>query len=273
MVEIHVIDFHQDRRKYIARLLKTFYNDDKVKDFDKIKIWRQNFDKFPDKLLLFLHSSNDNGQGKECLELLEDIVNHNIGKDLKILLYSGGAPKNWSIIEKLKKTVYEIKLTNYKKWSFKWFFEKWKNRMNLPHDLAIIDLNLSLLLYRIAHLFLPLDIDLMGICEVLGSDFEPPEGKNKEVWAANYYNEAFGKESPKDKFKKLVEEAREIINELAPDDKKEEILKQFKNTPDLTEFNSGMSGFMSYAKNPEQNPFHKWFCEVTEKLENLLQNS
>jgi len=130
----------------------------------------------------------------------------------------------------------------------------------------------SLLLHRIAHLFLPLDIDLMGICEVLKDNFKPPQGKTKEEWAGEYYNEAFKNTSPQDKFKKLCNQAKEEVKQLRLDNK-DEILKMFNcdninlGLPDKFDIDK----FKKWAKNPEQNPFHQWFCEVMQKLEKMKE--
>ncbi len=131
---------------------------------------------------------------------------------------------------------------------------------------------LTLLLHRIAHLFLPLDIDLMGICEVLKDDFKPPQDKTKEKWAEEYYNEAFKNTSPKDRFKNLCDQARkEIERAKLEDDKKEAILQMFNcdniNLGLPNEFD--IDKFKKWAENPEQNPFHQWFCNVMQKLEEI----
>ena len=131
---------------------------------------------------------------------------------------------------------------------------------------------LPLLLHRIAHLFLPMDIDLMGICEVLKDDFKPPQGKTKEKWAEEYYNEAFKNTSPKDRFKNLCDQARkEIERAKLEDDKKEAILQMFNcdniNLGLPNEFD--IDKFKKWAENPEQNPFHQWFCNVMRKLEEI----
>jgi len=128
--------------------------------------------------------------------------------------------------------------------------------------------------HRIAHLFLPMDIDLMGICEVLKDDFKPPHSKGKEEWAKEYYREAFNGTSPKDRFKNLCDRARnEIEKAELDDDKKEAILQMFNcdninlDLPDDFDVNK----FREWAKNPEQNSFHQWFCKVMEELEKMKE--
>jgi len=130
---------------------------------------------------------------------------------------------------------------------------------------------LTLLLHRIAHLFLPIDIDLMGICEVLRDDFEPPQSKTKEKWAEEYYNEAFNDTSPQKRFKELCEQAKNEIESMKlDDDKKQKILQMLCDNKNLgLPDKPDIAKFKDWAKNPEENPFHQWFREVMEVMEEL----
>lgn len=127
--------------------------------------------------------------------------------------------------------------------------------------------------HRIVHLFLPLDIDLMGICEVLKEDFKPPEGKNKEEWAKEYYDEAFKDASPKYKFEELCNQVKaEVENTELDNDKKGKILQMF-NYDDM-DWNLP-SGFKidEFQQLAEKNPFHQWFCGVMKELEKMREES
>jgi len=125
--------------------------------------------------------------------------------------------------------------------------------------------------HRIAHLFLPLDIDLMGICEVLKDDFRPPQGKTKEEWAKEYYNEAFENTSPKNRFEELCKQAKEEVeNTGLNDDKKQKNLQIFNCDLDLLD-KLDINEFKKWAKNPEQNPFHEWFYKVMDELEKMKE--
>ncbi len=130
---------------------------------------------------------------------------------------------------------------------------------------------LTLLLHRIAHLFLPIDIDLMGICEVLRDDFEPPQSKTKEKWAEEYYNEAFNDTSPQKRFKELCEQAKNEIESMKlDDDKKQKILQMLCDNKNLgLPDKPDIAKFKDWAKNPEENPFHQWFREVMEELKRI----
>lgn len=155
---------------------------------------------------------------------------------------------------------------------------------------------LTLLLHRIAHLFLPLDIDLMGICEVLR------EGRENDTEA--YFNEAFSdsNHNPGEKIEKLLkritdkEDADNIFKEEKfkdlPDDlkniiktiltqkfkikineKEEEMnIDDIKKRLDKNEFESCEKIFKDWARNPEENPFHQWFCKVMKELEKFRAN-
>ena len=135
----------------------------------------------------------------------------------------------------------------------------------------LMDFLLTLLLHRIAHLFLPIDIDLMGICEVLRDDFEPPQSKTKEKWAEEYYNEAFNDTSPQKRFKELCEQAKNEIESMKlDDDKKQKILQMLCDNKNLgLPDKPDIAKFKDWAKNPEENPFHQWFREVMEVMEEL----
>ena len=133
--------------------------------------------------------------------------------------------------------------------------------------------DIALLSHYIVHLFLPLDIDLMGICEVLKEDFKPPEGKNKEEWAKEYYDEAFKDASPKYKFEELCNQVKaEVENTELDNDKKGKILQMF-NYDDM-DWNLP-SGFKidEFQQLAEKNPFHQWFCGVMKELEKMREES
>jgi len=154
---------------------------------------------------------------------------------------------------------------------------------------------LTILLHRIAHLFLPMDIDLMGICEVL------KERRNSD--AETYFNEAFSdcNYNPGGKIEKLLKritdekrednifkeeklkdlpdefknKVKEIIRQkfkIKRNNKEKEIeIKDIISQLNKKEFKDLEGTLQNWAKNPEQNPFHQWFCEVMQKLEKMKE--
>ncbi len=118
--------------------------------------------------------------------------------------------------------------------------------------------HLRLLTHSIAHLFLPLDIDLMGILDVLR--------KGDESKAEEYYKEAFDSRSPCSIFKDLHKKAEDEINKI-PDDMKRKICSYLNNFKDEDIPNS-FDDLMNWAKE-DKNPFHDWFCALMNELEKL----
>lgn len=111
---------------------------------------------------------------------------------------------------------------------------------------AIISNLLSILKHRIAHLFLPIDLDLQGITEVLYS--QKDEGKAKE-----YFIEAFSKK----KLCQKLKEAKKIVN--GDKSASEDMLKK------------GIKGVVGVdsIKDEEQKKSVK---EILEQIESLLNN-
>ena len=166
-------------------------------------------------------------------------------------------------------------------------YEELKKNLETEEDIKkrIIH-QLTLLLHRIAHLFLPMDIDLMGILEVL------KESRVED--AASYFEEAFTVEenNPK-KLKSPAEIIDEKLNKIENgqifeglnlDDtiKKEVIncIKKPKNNLEIEnvkeqlnkkDFGKFKNEFGKYVEDPEQNPFHQWFCGMMEKLEKMKE--
>jgi len=124
-------------------------------------------------------------------------------------------------------------------------------------------LNPLLLAHCIAHLFLPLDIDLQGISEVLKS--------NDENWAEQYYNDAF-KNKGRSRLESKIEEAKKLIEKF-PGDKKSEILK-FLDKNELKEVKNALKNWENTKRLlKEKNLFHSWFCELMKCLESLRKES
>jgi len=117
------------------------------------------------------------------------------------------------------------------------------------------------LTHQIARLFLPLDIDLQGISEVLK--------RNDEKQARQYYNEAFGNNG-KDIVESKIDEAKNLIEELpVPNDKKKYILQLFEDN-ELKKVKKALQNWDETKKMlQQQNPFHSWFCKLMECLKNL----
>ena len=140
-----------------------------------------------------------------------------------------------------------------------------------------------LLKHHLAHLFLPLDIDLQGICEVLSSESSPPSGKSKEEWAEEcyrkakaYYDEAFNDKSLQKIFEEKLEKAKEIVEREASDGMKTKILekledngvKKLKGQLGQLEPKAKLETFKNWAKE-NGNRFHSWFCGLMEYLNEI----
>lgn len=70
----------------------------------------------------------------------------------------------------------------------------------------------SLLIHRIAHLWLPLDIDLQGIREVLSSKFQVPSSEEtKEEWAKEYLEEVL-KNKPQDYYRQKLADLQRVVS-------------------------------------------------------------
>ena len=117
------------------------------------------------------------------------------------------------------------------------------------------------LTHQIARLFLPLDIDLQGISEVLK--------RNDEKQARQYYEEAFGNNG-RMRLESKIDEAKNLIKELpVPNDKKNYILQLFEDN----ELKKAKEALQNWDKTKgllqQQNPFHSCFCKLMECLKNL----
>lgn len=136
----------------------------------------------------------------------------------------------------------------------------------------------SLLKHRIAHLWLPLDIDLQGIQEVLF------EQKDKEK-AKEYYEKCFGKRKGR-KRKRLQDnfgKVSEMVNSAElPEDKKKEVLDAIilflSEYPDINELNDSIKkGFNSLkiylneVEKKRKKSFHDWFCALDKCLDSLRE--
>ena len=137
---------------------------------------------------------------------------------------------------------------------------------------------ISLLVHRLAHVFLPLDIDLQGICDVLSPTFIPASDKSKEEWAQKYYDEVFNdKGSPQVVFEEKLEKAKKIVEREALDGEvKNQILDKLKNNGvkklrNQLEPKADLETFKSWVEN--RNPFHSWFCGLTEYLNKIKVES
>ncbi len=134
------------------------------------------------------------------------------------------------------------------------------------------------IVHHLAHLFLPLDIDLQGICEVLSSESSPPSGKSKDEWAEEcyrkakaYYDEAFNDKSPKEIFEEKLGKAKEIVESEAPDEVKNQILekledngvKKLKGQLGRPGSEGDLQTFKEWIKE-NNNHFHDWFCGLME---------
>jgi len=125
--------------------------------------------------------------------------------------------------------------------------------------------NPLLLAHRIAHLFLPLDIDLQGISEVLK--------RNDETQVEEYYEEAFGN-SGRMRLESKINEAKKFIEELpVPNDKKNKILQLLRDN-ELEKLKDALQNWNKTKKMLQKdNPFHSWFCSLIKCLESLREES
>ena len=125
--------------------------------------------------------------------------------------------------------------------------------------------NPLLLAHRIAHLFLPLDIDLQGISEVLK--------RNDETQVEEYYEEAFGN-SGRMRLESKINEAKKFIEELpVPNDKKNKILQLLRDN-ELEKLKDALQNWNKTKKMLQKdNPFHSWFCLLMKCLESLREES
>jgi len=115
---------------------------------------------------------------------------------------------------------------------------------------------------QIAHLFLPLDIDLQGISEVLKS--------NGEDQAKRYYDQAF-RNSGGQRLENKIKEAKDLIKEF-PRDKKRKIFKFLDNNGQLKKVKKALQNWDETKELlQEENPFHSWFCSLMKCLENLRE--
>jgi len=118
------------------------------------------------------------------------------------------------------------------------------------------------LIHQIAGLFLPLDIDLQGISEVLK--------RNNEKHAEEYYNEAF-RNNGEQRVKEKIEEAKKLIKEF-PRAEESEISKFLDNNDQLEEVKDNLQNWDETKELLQQgNPFHSWFCELMNCLKNLRE--
>jgi len=146
------------------------------------------------------------------------------------------------LIEKLKKG-------NFDEINFQEILQRYQNRAK----------NLTELLHRIAYLFLPLDIDLQGISEVLK--------REDKTQAKEYYKEAFGNNG-KGIVQNKIKEAEKLIKEL-PDDKRNDIFKLFKDD-ELERVKKSLENWEGTKQLlQKENPFHSWFCKLMKCLKNL----
>ncbi len=223
-----------------------------------------------DEIIIFAHEYGGRGHPGVTKETLEKLKNN--FSNLKYLLFSTANKEAYPVqlLEKLNENTDKIS-ENLPTW------EELKKEVKKKDMLE--------LLHRIAHLFLPLDIDLMGICEVLK--------ENRETDAENYFKEAFMvKENDREilkspayiideKLKKI--ENGDVFKDLNFDDKiKNDIKECIKKPADGLEIEKikeqlKSSDFKDFQKtfgqyDPEQNPFHQWFCGVMEELEKFRAN-
>jgi len=223
-----------------------------------------------DEIIIFAHKYGGPRHPGVKKETLKELKNNS--SNLEYLLFSTANKKAYPVqlLEKLNENT-DIISENLPTW------EELKKEVKKKDMLE--------LLHRIAYLFLPLDIDLMGICEVLK--------ENRETDAENYFKEAFMvKENDREilkspayiideKLKKI--ENGDVFKDLNFDDKiKNDIKECIKKPADGLEIEKikeqlKSSDFKDFQKtfgqyDPEQNPFHQWFCGVMEEFEKFKAN-
>ena len=208
---------------------------------------KENFD--VQSLIFVIHWGRESrDKSEKYTENFKKWIKKCLNKDTDFLItyWTTQIGEDGQLIEKLKKG-------NFNEINFQEILQRYENRAK----------NLTELIHDIARLFLPLDVDLQGISEVLKS--------NGEDQAKRYYDEAFGN-SGKGIVESKIDEAENLIKELpVPNDKKNYILQLFEDN----ELKKAKEALQNWDKTKgllqQQNPFHSCFCKLMECLENLRE--
>ena len=275
-MKIGIFDFNENRRKRLEDILSGFKG---ITVISKESILKEEFKQPPSEAkpehfweiqdinLIFLHRNN-----REAKKFFDSMC-----KQKNTIIFTGGyEPLSWELVQ--DRHFFLKGIETWKEVDISSFIREWGNKQYKtlpPYELLVPVIKFfSLLKHRIVHIFLPMDIDLQGIVEVLNPEFKPPEGKTREEWAKKYYKEAFGDENPKDKFEDKIKVALKEINKANLKDETKNNLKNIFMSNSIKELKEQLNGdfdtIKKWASNPQDNPFHRWFCSLMEDLKREL---